>query len=245
MVRSNRQAQAQEPNSRTVEERSPVLTKKALLGSHGADPNDVKKVEDVFKRYGLTVVDRNDPAASIRFDGPAEGMERAFAVHLFKARHEGRTYRARTRDVDIPKELDGIVLGVFGLDNRRMTRHRRQVSKKSISNSASGKSGALVKKGRLWLLKRYYTQPIPVFVLGQEALDVREPVARWTRPLGSNEALRRMRASFPGRPKLRERVELLQPFSVNSLASLSAPCPFGSFVGLVHQVTRKVHAGGT
>jgi kumamolisin len=119
---------------------SPVLTKKALLSSHGADPKDVKKVEDVFKRYGLTVVERNDPAASIRFGGSAEDMERAFAVHLFKARHEGRTYRARTGDIHIPKELDGIVIGVFGLDNRRMTRHRRQGSKKSITNSASGKS---------------------------------------------------------------------------------------------------------
>jgi kumamolisin len=150
-VKLRRKIPIPEPSTRG----SPVLTKKALLGSHGADPNDVKKVEDAFKQYRLTVVERNDPAASIRFGGSTEDMERAFAVHLFKARCEGRAYRARTGDIHIPRELDGIVIGVFGLDNRRMTRHHRHGSKKSITHSASPKSRPWFFSGELASLYKF------------------------------------------------------------------------------------------
>jgi len=95
---------------------APVLTKRALSTSHGADPSDIRKVEDVFTRYGLAVVDGNEAAASISFSATVEDLERAFGLHLFKARHEGGVYRARAGDIHIPRELDGIVVGVFGLD---------------------------------------------------------------------------------------------------------------------------------
>src|SRR2546427_9782410 len=63
----------------------PVVTQRQLAEDHGANPDDAAKVERVFTALGLTVVDRNEAACTIRFGGPVDVMERAFALHLFRA----------------------------------------------------------------------------------------------------------------------------------------------------------------
>jgi kumamolisin len=42
----------------------------------------------------------------------------AFGVKLSRCEHQSETYRARTGSISIPSDLDGIIEGVFGLDNR-------------------------------------------------------------------------------------------------------------------------------
>jgi kumamolisin len=52
-------------------------------------------------------------------------MERAFQVKLIRYKHERGNYRGRRGPLQIPKTLEGIVVGVFGLDNRRVVKERR------------------------------------------------------------------------------------------------------------------------
>ena len=53
-------------------------------------------------------------------------MEKAFQVKLFNYAHESGNYRGRIGEVGVPAALKDIVQGVFGLDNRRVARRRRQ-----------------------------------------------------------------------------------------------------------------------
>ncbi len=62
---------------------------------------------------------------SVVLAGPVERMEAVFNTHLFRVKHGDHQYRGRVGDLSIPKELEGIVQGVFGLDTRPMIRARR------------------------------------------------------------------------------------------------------------------------
>jgi kumamolisin len=96
------------------------------LAAFGASKEDIDKVTSALGKYGLTVVHSNPLTRSIRMSGTVASMENAFQVKLFNYVHENGNYRGRVGNIQIPSELKDIVLGVFGLDNRRVARRRRQ-----------------------------------------------------------------------------------------------------------------------
>jgi kumamolisin len=96
------------------------------LAAYGATQDDMDKVTSVLGRFGLTEVRSNALTRSIRMSGTVASMENAFGVKLFNYAHEDGNYRGRVGNLQIPSELKGIVQGVFGLDNRRVARRRRQ-----------------------------------------------------------------------------------------------------------------------
>jgi kumamolisin len=96
------------------------------LATYGASKDDVDKVTSVLGKYGLTVVRSNPLTRSIRMSGTVASMENAFQVKLFNYAHENGNYRGRVGDIQVPSELKDIIQGVFGLDNRRVARRRRQ-----------------------------------------------------------------------------------------------------------------------
>ncbi len=104
---------------------SKVMTREQLA-AYGASPEDMKRATSVLGKLGLTVERSNPTARSIRLKGTVSSMENAFQVKLFNYAHESGNYRGRVGDVRVPIELKDIVLGVFGLDNRRVARRRRQ-----------------------------------------------------------------------------------------------------------------------
>jgi len=104
-----------------------VMTREQLAANHGASEDDLNKVEQVLGTYGLSQTDRDVATRTVRMVGTVEQMEAVFNLHLFSAWHEGHTHRGRQGDIWIPKALDGIVVGVFGLDTRRMVRRRKGV----------------------------------------------------------------------------------------------------------------------
>ncbi len=120
-VKLRRMAPLPEPDTKTG---APVLTLEQLGQRHGASATDIADVERVLGGFGLTVVSRNPEAGSVKLAGPVDAMEQAFDTHLLRATHNGHDYRARVGDLHIPAELDGKVVGVFGLDTRRMVRRR-------------------------------------------------------------------------------------------------------------------------
>ena len=104
-----------------------ILTRAGLAADYGASPADLEKVRTVLTGAGLTIL-REDPArCSVQAGGPVNVVEQVFNIKLFHYSHEGETFRGRRGDLQIPAELDGIVTGVFGLDNRRMVKKRKSL----------------------------------------------------------------------------------------------------------------------
>jgi kumamolisin len=104
-----------------------TITHAQLADRYGASDADIQKVVEVLGKFGLKQSDVNQGARSIRLQGTISSMEEAFQVKLFNYAHTGGTYRGRVGSVQIPAELQGIVQGVFGLDNRQVARRKRHI----------------------------------------------------------------------------------------------------------------------
>lgn len=99
--------------------------------AYGANPKDVQKVEAFAHAHNLTVMQVSLPRRTVVLAGTVAQLSEAFGVQMALYEHEGRTYRGRSGEVTVPAELDGVVQGVFGLDNRRQARphmRRKQAS---------------------------------------------------------------------------------------------------------------------
>jgi kumamolisin len=94
------------------------LSREEFAAQHGASPDDISKVEAFAKEYGLQVVEESPERRSVFLSGTVEAFSKAFSVQLNRYQHAKGTYRCRTGTLQIPAELDGIIEGVFGLDNR-------------------------------------------------------------------------------------------------------------------------------
>jgi kumamolisin len=104
-----------------------AMTREELGATHGAADGDLDKVQEVLGRFGLTLISRDAGTRVVKMAGTVEDLEQAFNLHLFRGRHEGHLFRSRQGDIYLPKELDGIVTAVFGLDSRRMVRRRKAI----------------------------------------------------------------------------------------------------------------------
>jgi Pro-kumamolisin, activation domain len=97
---------------------------------YGASPEDIAKVKAFAQSHHLTVVSTNAARRVVKLRGSVAQMSAAFVVELGHYEHEvqrGRrrtlqteAYRGRDGFVHVPNALKGIVVGVFGLDNRRV-----------------------------------------------------------------------------------------------------------------------------
>ena len=93
---------------------------------YGASPADVQTVEHVLRPYGLTVEDVNLAGHSVRVSGTAAAVESAFKPNLavYHSPDQGN-FRGREGTIQVPAELDGVVTGVFGLDQRKMAQRKK------------------------------------------------------------------------------------------------------------------------
>lgn len=102
------------------------MSREQMAAEHGASGEDIRKVENVFAEFGLTVLRSDAATRSVRLAGPVSRLEKAFGVTLFNYAHASGPYRGRVGSVHVPEEVKDIVEGVFGLDNRRAVQRRRQ-----------------------------------------------------------------------------------------------------------------------
>jgi len=98
------------------------LTHKELEKNYGADSSDLAKVADFAHQHGLVVVESSAAKRLVRLSGTVKAFNEAFDVSLRHYEHANFTYRGRTGTISIPKELDGIITAVLGLDNRPFAR---------------------------------------------------------------------------------------------------------------------------
>jgi len=89
----------------------------------GASEEDMGIVEEFANNHHLSIVEKNSARRSIILKGRILDFETAFKVYLSHySDPKGNIFRGRTGHINIPSELNGIVEGVFGLDNRIQAR---------------------------------------------------------------------------------------------------------------------------
>ena len=103
-----------------------LMTREELAATYGASQEDIRKVVEVFEKYGLKSEQTNAATRTVLLSGTVAAMENAFLVKLFNYTYEGGGYRGRVGPVHVPNEVKDIVQGVFGLDDRPVVRRRRQ-----------------------------------------------------------------------------------------------------------------------
>ncbi len=94
------------------------LRREQFAQLHGASAADVKKVAAFAKRYGLRIASEDRAARIIRLRGAVKAFDKAFETDLRSYEHAEGIFRCRKGALTIPAALRGVIVGVFGLDNR-------------------------------------------------------------------------------------------------------------------------------
>jgi len=102
-----------------------TLSPQEVADKFGAKKDDANKVAKTLRKFGLKVEEISLETRSMRVSGTAAAMEAAFKPGLMMMRSPTQgEYRGRQGTLSIPAELQGIVKGVHGLDERRMARRK-------------------------------------------------------------------------------------------------------------------------
>ena len=112
--------------TKPVEKRT-ILSRKEFEQRHGADPESIARVETFARQHKLTVREKSPARRTVILSGTVTAVNEAFGVELKEYDHPTGKYRGRTGSIHLPLELQGVVEGVFGLDNRpQATPHFRR-----------------------------------------------------------------------------------------------------------------------
>jgi kumamolisin len=82
-------------------------------------------VRSFIQKYGLTVVEENAAARTVRVRGTAQQLEKAFGVQLRLVEVKGHQYLSYEGPISIPKPLAGVITAVLGLDHRPVAQRRK------------------------------------------------------------------------------------------------------------------------
>jgi kumamolisin len=88
----------------------------------GASEKDIELVEQFAREHDLTIVESSVSRRTIILKGTVQHFSEAFGVYLSNYDQDGKVFRGRMGSIKIPTELEGIIEGVFGLDNRPQAR---------------------------------------------------------------------------------------------------------------------------
>ena len=117
------------------------LSREAFAAAHSADQQDLKKVETFANHHGLVVKEIHEAAGTVLLTGTAASFSKTFNVELDNYKHPDFNYRGRTGHVHIPKELDGIVEGVLGLDDRPQVHAHFQILQEEKQMARASSTG--------------------------------------------------------------------------------------------------------
>ncbi len=141
-----------------------TLTPMEFAEKFAAKKSDADKVAKSLKKFGLKVEEVSLETRSMRVSGTAAAMQAAFkpSMAIMRSADQGE-YRGRQGTIVIPAELKGIVLGVFGLDQRRMAHRgldqRRMARRKSGAAVSASHATALSPLTPADLEQRYNFPP--------------------------------------------------------------------------------------
>ncbi|HME74732.1 MAG TPA: S53 family peptidase [Mycobacterium sp.] len=100
-----------------------ALTPAKFTKKYGADPEDIGKVEDSLRSYGLHIDGVGATGRSLRVSGTAADMESAFHADMgiYHSPEYGE-FRGRAGSIKAPAEIADLVEAVLGLDQRPVAR---------------------------------------------------------------------------------------------------------------------------
>jgi kumamolisin len=96
------------------------MSHQEFTASYGADPADMKRVEDFGRAHGLQVVESSVAKKTVILKGTVAACSKAFGVKLEKYAHPRGAYRGRSSAIYLPSDLAPVVEAVLGLGNRRV-----------------------------------------------------------------------------------------------------------------------------
>ena len=106
-----------------------TLTTEQFAGQYGTDPADLSLITSVLAGHGLRVTGADAGARRVTVRGTLAALSATFGARLRLVRSPGPVarqatveHRYREGGLQIPAELDGIVLAVLGLDDRPQAR---------------------------------------------------------------------------------------------------------------------------
>lgn len=102
-----------------------TLTPAELARQYGAPLDDIRKVEQTLRTYGLHIEGVGPTRRTLRVSGTASAMEAAFkaGVAIYQSAPQGE-FRGREGSVSIPAEIAGLVESVVGLDQRKVAQRK-------------------------------------------------------------------------------------------------------------------------
>ncbi len=107
------------------------LTRDEFAKQYGASPADIEKVRAFATQYNLKVASEDRASRTVKLTGTVQAFNDAFGATLRRYEHLSGTYRCRTGALTIPADLDGIIEGVLGLDNRPQAKPHFRLRKKN------------------------------------------------------------------------------------------------------------------
>jgi kumamolisin len=120
------------------------LSRAEFEKQYGASEKDLAAIEQFAHEHHLAIVETSSARRSVILRGRVRDLEEAFMVQLSHYRDAGGSvFRCRTGEISIPKSLEKIIEGVFGLDDRPLTRPMFQVATRNgmiIDHAASPRS---------------------------------------------------------------------------------------------------------
>lgn len=120
-----------------MRERRPI-SREEFAARHGSSAEDLQLIREFAVRRLLRVVAEHPERRSVVLSGTAGSLGRAFGVRLRRFEQPQGIFRGHTEPLRIPAHLAGIILGVFGLDNRPQARpHFRRAERTNLRPAAA------------------------------------------------------------------------------------------------------------
>ncbi len=118
------------------------VTREEFAAKAGADPADLRLIDDFAREHNLTVMEINVAARTVRLNGTVVDLNAAFGVELKLFGAEGQQeYRGRTGKISLPAPIAEVVQAVLGLDNRRVANPHYRVREVAANAAGADQSG--------------------------------------------------------------------------------------------------------
>jgi len=121
------------------------LPEDEYAAKYGAAPEDIEKLVEFARQCNLAVIETHAASRTVILSGSVAQMSKAFAVRLgryqdefVRSRAQGlqtETYRGYDGFIHVPQGIAESIIGVFGLDNRRITRCNNPPADPPFTNS--------------------------------------------------------------------------------------------------------------
>ena len=94
------------------------ITREEFASKYGARAEDIAAIRAFAAKNSLQVVHVEAPRRTVILGGTVGAFSKAFDTQPHLYSFQGHTYRCRKGVLKIPAEFEGIIEGVFGIDNR-------------------------------------------------------------------------------------------------------------------------------